>query len=520
MLVQNGANIDARDGFFYTPLHLACVNGAVACVDVLLRAGADPGPAAQGGVTPLIAARKPEVRELVKEALATRKSSLWEIDISGQSAVDGGYKGGERDGQAGAKSGEGEDAAVSTAADLAAAIAAVLATSGAAGGTNTDSDVGESGTTRAGCRGEGDAEKAPAFDYDAKYADSGRIAAPRGRPVSRLPREKEARRSGTSARPRRSSTGTMLQKIFNSSSGPYQPHSMKDEVAAVTTAAQLVSISPSSTESGDSPTLGTGAAPMEGSGIPSPAQMVPETPLHLAPRRPSSPPRLASTNAAAAAAEKIREIKALELPQFVGVPLNTASVPAFTPRVVSAEDGDVEEATDAFVASTESLSAPDGAESLGSPGELAPAPVTVTNAGAVRDGAGVAMAAAAAVAVATNTPPAVAVARTEGGGEREDDELAAAPLVQVRAKKRRAKSLPPSSRKDRRPRGPRPCLEGPAAVIKTLTPEDDDDDDVEAWALGQWLHGAATSVTADGGGDSPALSPTVLPVRRATTLVG
>ncbi|CAN0357859.1 unnamed protein product, partial [Hapterophycus canaliculatus] len=75
MLLQNGANVDSRDGFFYTPLHLACVNGAVSCVDVLLRAGADPAARAQGGVTPLIAARKPEVRELLKEALANRESS-------------------------------------------------------------------------------------------------------------------------------------------------------------------------------------------------------------------------------------------------------------------------------------------------------------------------------------------------------------------------------------------------------------------------------------------------------------
>ncbi|CAN0519031.1 unnamed protein product, partial [Scytosiphon promiscuus] len=51
MLVQNGANVNSRDGFFYTPLHLACGNGAVACVDVLLRSGADPTTRAQGGVT-------------------------------------------------------------------------------------------------------------------------------------------------------------------------------------------------------------------------------------------------------------------------------------------------------------------------------------------------------------------------------------------------------------------------------------------------------------------------------------
>ncbi|CAN0434997.1 unnamed protein product, partial [Ectocarpus sp. 13 AM-2016] len=55
MLVQNGASVDSRDGFFYTPLHLACINGAVASVEALLRAGADPAIKAQQGVTPLIA---------------------------------------------------------------------------------------------------------------------------------------------------------------------------------------------------------------------------------------------------------------------------------------------------------------------------------------------------------------------------------------------------------------------------------------------------------------------------------
>lgn len=123
------------------------------------------------------------------------------------------------------------------------------------------------------------------------------------------------------------------------------------------------------------------------------------------------------------------------------------------------------------------------------------------------------------------TTPVVAVARSGERGGRAEDELAASARV---LKKRRAKSLPPSTRRDRRPRGPRPCLEGPAAVIKTLTLEGDDCDDGEAWALGQWLHGAAAAsfvaaaaaAEGDEGGNSPPPSPAVLPLRRATTLVG
>lgn len=53
ILLRNGAELDARDGFFHTPLHLACINGAVGCVKVLLENGADPSTKAQGGITPL-----------------------------------------------------------------------------------------------------------------------------------------------------------------------------------------------------------------------------------------------------------------------------------------------------------------------------------------------------------------------------------------------------------------------------------------------------------------------------------
>lgn len=78
ILLQNGADVNARDGFFYTPLHLACTNGALACVEVLLKAGADPSTKAQGGITPLQASRKPGAKELIQNALekwASRNAS-------------------------------------------------------------------------------------------------------------------------------------------------------------------------------------------------------------------------------------------------------------------------------------------------------------------------------------------------------------------------------------------------------------------------------------------------------------
>ena len=99
MLVQNGANVNARDGFFYTPLHLACVNGTVACVDVLLRSGADPTTRAQGGVTPLLAARKPEIRELLNNFLpawtaADVVAASYTVGVDGVGEGSGGRGGG------------------------------------------------------------------------------------------------------------------------------------------------------------------------------------------------------------------------------------------------------------------------------------------------------------------------------------------------------------------------------------------------------------------------------------------
>eukprot|EP00903_Cladosiphon_okamuranus_P017407 g16031.t1 len=553
MLLQNGADIDARDGFFYTPLHLACVNGAVACVEVLLLAGADPSPRAQGGVTPLIAARKPEVRELVKEALATRKGSLWEVevefDVSNRSTACGGSEQGDGEGGGGAGSEERSNSASSTiAADLAAAILAVRPSGGAAGGTDVGKGVDgrrESDTTWEGFRDVWDPEMRPSPGSGplALATDAGKTASPRGRPMSRLPRDNESRRVGSSARPRRSSTGSMLEKIFNSSSGPCKPQEVNDEAAAVTATVRMESMSlagaesstEASSEPGDSQSQSSGAGaavPMERDGtapdafeaaaeVPAvtPAQMIPETPLHLAPRRSPSPPRSPARAAtiAAAVAEKTAETVALGLPQFVEAPLDNASESASAsattlPRVVSA-DGDVQAApTDAVAASTGSLPAAGGAlPPSGGANELAPA-APATGVGPLRGGVsgsgdtvGEAKAAsataAAAAAAALNIAPSAAVARGGGGGGstrggHKNDEPAAVAPARVRAKKRRAKSLPPSTRRDRRPRGPRPCLEGPAAVIKTLTLEDDDADDGEAWALSQWLHRATASVMA------------------------
>ena len=42
LLLASGANINARDGTGQTPLHWAAVRGSVACIETLLRNGADP----------------------------------------------------------------------------------------------------------------------------------------------------------------------------------------------------------------------------------------------------------------------------------------------------------------------------------------------------------------------------------------------------------------------------------------------------------------------------------------------
>ena len=53
ILIQNGADVDARSGGGFTPLHWAARSDAVDVIKVLVAAGANVNAGAKGGITPL-----------------------------------------------------------------------------------------------------------------------------------------------------------------------------------------------------------------------------------------------------------------------------------------------------------------------------------------------------------------------------------------------------------------------------------------------------------------------------------
>jgi ankyrin repeat protein len=53
MLLERGANVNARDEIGMTPLAIACATGAYMCIDHLVRHGADLNSQNQHQITPL-----------------------------------------------------------------------------------------------------------------------------------------------------------------------------------------------------------------------------------------------------------------------------------------------------------------------------------------------------------------------------------------------------------------------------------------------------------------------------------
>jgi ankyrin repeat protein len=68
LLLDANARVDALDEEDYIPLHMACKTGNIAQVEILLSAGANVELRHDGGLSPLLATRCPEVAELLINA--------------------------------------------------------------------------------------------------------------------------------------------------------------------------------------------------------------------------------------------------------------------------------------------------------------------------------------------------------------------------------------------------------------------------------------------------------------------
>ena len=66
VLVQAGADVNARDSTGETPLHRAVVEGRIPSVEALLAAGADANARDTNGATPLFGARSATIAALLE----------------------------------------------------------------------------------------------------------------------------------------------------------------------------------------------------------------------------------------------------------------------------------------------------------------------------------------------------------------------------------------------------------------------------------------------------------------------
>jgi len=73
MLIDHGANVNARKQDLWTPLHLSAANGHLEVVNILLDCGADAGVVNEDGQTTFqlsLARGHRKVAELIKERAA------------------------------------------------------------------------------------------------------------------------------------------------------------------------------------------------------------------------------------------------------------------------------------------------------------------------------------------------------------------------------------------------------------------------------------------------------------------
>jgi len=76
LLVESGADVDARSEFGYTPLHVAAMEGYLDVARLLVESGADVDARDKKGRTPLDLARKGGHREVMKLLKSARRGRL------------------------------------------------------------------------------------------------------------------------------------------------------------------------------------------------------------------------------------------------------------------------------------------------------------------------------------------------------------------------------------------------------------------------------------------------------------
>lgn len=67
--MEKGCDVDQRNLFYTTPLHLACQNDRVDVVRYLLKAGATPDAPDEAGITPSQLTKRDDIADDLEEAV-------------------------------------------------------------------------------------------------------------------------------------------------------------------------------------------------------------------------------------------------------------------------------------------------------------------------------------------------------------------------------------------------------------------------------------------------------------------
>lgn len=75
-LVEEGSDVNQRNLFYTTPLHLACQNDSLEVVRFLLESGAIPDCPDEAGITPANLTKRDDIAEELEKAVLARTKML------------------------------------------------------------------------------------------------------------------------------------------------------------------------------------------------------------------------------------------------------------------------------------------------------------------------------------------------------------------------------------------------------------------------------------------------------------